>query len=99
MMQAGMFVSAQSFDASLCDGLFIHPEKSLQPSKSTAIPEGERDTIAEGVQEIVFALALFISDAEAFDLIQKVVCRTPFVDEGLVKRVLTKLHIPAVYVA
>jgi hypothetical protein len=49
--------------------------QGLRPrfSKPFAISKRERDAIAEGVEEIVLAVALLVPDPEAFDLVEQMV--------------------------
>jgi hypothetical protein len=42
-------------------------------SEAFTISQGECDAITESVEEVVLAVALFISDPEAFDLVQQVI--------------------------
>ena len=67
--------------------------------KPFAVSEGEDDSVAEGVEEVVFSVAILVADAEALDLIKQMMPSAPLVDEGFVESVLSVFDKPAVHVA
>src|SRR5271170_4222721 len=54
--------------------------------ETPAIPEGQRDAIAERIEKIVFPFAFLVSDAEALDLVKQMIARVPFIYGRLVER-------------
>jgi hypothetical protein len=53
------------------------------PSEPFSISKRECDAVAERVEEVVLAVAAFVADAKALDLLDEVVSGMPFVDHCL----------------
>jgi hypothetical protein len=48
----------------------LKSQKPFRELEAFAVSEGERNAVAEGVEEIVLAVAPFIPDSETFDLLE-----------------------------
>jgi hypothetical protein len=62
-------------------------------SEAFLISKGDRDAIAERIQEIIFAFVVLVSDPEIFDLLDKMIPSLSFVDNGLVERMVCVLDL------
>ena len=56
--------------ASQVDGTAREWSRGLE---AFAISEGQGNTVTKGIKQIIFSVAVLVSDAEAFDLVEKVV--------------------------
>ena len=41
--------------------------------KPLAIPESQRDAVAEGIEKVVLSVAVSVADAKALDLVEQVI--------------------------
>jgi hypothetical protein len=67
--------------------------------EAVAISEGQRNSVAECVEQIVFPFALFVTNPETLYLVEKVIPRLGLVRQDLVEGVLGIFDLPAVDVA
>jgi hypothetical protein len=59
--------------------------------KAFTIPKTERNSVTEGVEEIIFSVTFLIAHAKVLDLIEQMVSRVLFVDGYLVEGVAAQI--------